>query len=352
MNQTAQHISPNPALDFAQSILEETNNALELIEILNKISEDTDEATTNDRISANTILSDRVFGKAPKQVFPNPDPNPDPAPAPEDNDAEPAPYSIRGAIRESPSAVPHNGPESPRLVTQIDDSLNESLGPAPSAPQLGGAGMKPARSSDAPQTPEPFEPYSIHYIIQQHILAITNNGQTLRDTLLKIARAEDDPKVKPYHRRRAVTLLLDRALGTDPSRVLNGVCPDCRQKWTAHPDSPAHPERGPDPTKVEEEPFDEEVWAGIIAELKQKEEAGILTPDPDTPKMDYSIYLSATDEEVAPYAEAEAAAFRAKNALRLERRKQWPEIEERRRKKLAQTYPSHSEDDDQEPPDT
>ena len=66
--------------------------------------------------------------------------------------------------------------------------------------------------------------------------------------------------------------------------------------------------------------------------------------------MDYSIYLSATDEEVAPYAEEEAADFRAKNALRLERQKQWPEIEERRRKKLAQMYPSHSDDD--KPPDT
>ena len=44
-----------------------------------------------------------------------------------------------------------------------------------------------------------------------------------------------------------------------------------------------------------------------------------------------------------------AAKFEADIKLRLERQKQWPEIEERRRKKLAQIYPSHSEDD--KPPD-
>ena len=107
--------------------------------------------------------------------------------------------------------------------------MNRSLGPAPSA------------SQHTPQTPEPFDPNSIHFTIQQHILDITNNGQTLRDTLLEIARAcpepvegaEDDPeaspehepalskskgrRITPYHRRRAVILLLDRALGTDPA---------------------------------------------------------------------------------------------------------------------------------------
>ena len=68
MNQTTQHISPNPARDFANAILAEINNGLELIEILRDIAEGVDEkATTNDRIAANNILLDRGLGKCPKQ---------------------------------------------------------------------------------------------------------------------------------------------------------------------------------------------------------------------------------------------------------------------------------------------
>ena len=104
---------------------------------------------------------------------------------------------------------------------------------------------------------ENLDPFSIHFTIQQHILEITNNGQTLRDTLLEIARDKDHPRscpeqdpvlsmskgrrVTPYHRRRAISILLDRALGTDPNAVWNTVCPDCRQSWTTHTCSPDHP---------------------------------------------------------------------------------------------------------------
>ena len=48
---------------------------------------------------------------------------------------------------------------------------------------------------------------------------------------------------------------------------------------------------------------------------------------------------------VTPYKE-EAAKFWADIELRIERQKQWPAIEERRRKKLERIYPSHSDDDD------
>ena len=348
MTTTAQHISPNPALDFANSILEVTNNGLELIEILRDIANDCDEkATTNDRIAAANILTDRAFGKCPKQVSPSPDPTPEA----DDNGVE--------ALREAPSAKP----ESPRLVTQIDDALHDSLGTPPSAhtpPRHSRANGNPESYdvSDSPEyeTPEPFDPYSIHYTIQQHILAITNNGQTLRDILLEIARTEDDPedcpeprrRVTPYHRRRAASLLLDRLLGTDPNALRNGVCPDCRQKWTTHSGSHDHP----DPSmveKVEDLPSDDEVWAKIEADLKRMEDEGILTPDPNGSPIDISNYRMPKDFDSTPYEEEEAASFRAEIKLRLERQKQWPEIEERRRKKLAQIYPSHS---DGEQPDT
>ena len=330
MNQPVQHISPNPALDFAQSILEVTNNGLELIEILRDIAVDSDEdATTNDRIAAANTLNDRAFGKSPRQISPKPDPNPEPAPETDDN-PESAEVG-RGAC-----------PERGRRVTQIDAALNDSLGPPPKA-------HAPGCQSRQPVSSEPFDPNSIHYIIQQHILAITNNGQMLRDTLLEIARAEDDPKVKPYHRRRAVTLLLERALGTDPNAVRSAVCPDCRRKWTTHPGSHDHSESSDVVGDTEEEPFDKEVWEGIIAELNQMEEAGIITPDPDAPEVDMSAYMKWTDEEIEPYAAEAAAKLWNDIDLRLERQKQWPEIEERRRKKLAQIYPSHT---DSKSPDT
>ena len=118
MTTSTQQIPSNPALDFANSILEVTNNGLELIEILRDIANDCDEkATTNDRIAAANILTDRAFGKCPKQVSPSPGPNP-----------RSRRQRRSGTLREALSAVSQNGPESPRLVTQIDDALHDSLG--------------------------------------------------------------------------------------------------------------------------------------------------------------------------------------------------------------------------------
>ena len=350
MTTTTQQPPSNPALDFANSILEVTNNGLELIEILRDIANDCDEkATTNDRIAAANILTDRAFGKCPKQVSPSPDPTPEA----DDNGVE--------ALREAPSAKP----ESPRLVTQIDDALHDSLGTPPSAhtpPRHSRANGNPESYdvSDSPEyeTPDPSDPYSIHYTIQQHILAITNNGQTLRDILLEIARTEDDPedcpeprrRVTPYHRRRAASLLLDRLLGTDPNALHSGVCPDCRQKWTAHPNSPDHPESHRKVSPGRQVRYvDPVALAEARAEIQRMKDEGILTPDPNAPIIDISMYRMPKDFDYTPYAKEEAAKFWADVELRLERQKQWPEIEERRRKKLAQTYPSHSEDDD--PPD-
>ena len=82
MNRTTQHISPNPALDFANAVLEETDGAREIIYMLHDIAQGVREnATTNDRMKASGILMDRGLGKCPKQP-PAPGPNPNPAPAP------------------------------------------------------------------------------------------------------------------------------------------------------------------------------------------------------------------------------------------------------------------------------
>ena len=291
MTTATQQIPSNPALEFAQSILDVTNNGLELIEILRDIAQDTGEvASTNDRIAATNILNDRAFGKSPKQITPSAGPNPDPTPETDANYVEP------------PAK-----PESPRLVTRIDESLNRSLGPAPSA------------SQHTPQIPEPFDPNSIHFTIQQHILAITNNGQMLRDILLEIARAcpepvegaEDDPeaspehepalskskgrRITPYHRRRAVILLLDRALGSDPNAVWNTVCPDCRQSWTTHTCSPDHPEPIEGDDTDNEEFVPDPGWVETLHEIKRMEDEGIIDKVewPETRPLQARIQLGA-----------------------------------------------------------
>ena len=232
-------------------------------------------------------------------------------------------------IRESPPAVPHNQPESPRLVTQIKDALNDTLGPAP---------------TPSTHSPPSTSHYPLQSIIQQHILEITNNGQTIRDTLLEIARSPDDPRacpeprrrIKPGHRVRAARILLDRLLGTS---VRSGAglapVPDAAE---------AIPKFTFDAEKLDA------AWAEVLANTKRLEDEGILDPNRPVRKFDISNLMKATDEEIAPYAAEEAAKFRAEIDLRVERQKKWPEFEEYRRKKLAQIYPSHSDDDS--PPDT
>ena len=61
----------------------------------------------------------------------------------------------------------------------------------------------------------------------------------------------------------------------------------------------------------------------------------VVEYDPFNPKS----RMTGTKEQIAPYADEVAAKFRAELDLQAERRAKWPEIEERRRKKLAQIYP-------------
>ena len=320
MTTAAQQLPSNPALEFANLVLTETNNAIELIDILHDIAQGIDEdATTHDRITASNILLDRGLGKCPKQMrIPSTEPERVPESAESDNHTNHSSDTPSDGEEPALSAA-----ERSRRVTQIKDSLDDSLGPTPSA------------SQHATQTPEPFDPSSIHFTIQQHILAITNNGRTLFDTLAEIARAKDDPKAKPSHRARATRILIDRILGT------NTALPRSAPHTEPAKEKPyRRPVRYLDPVKLAE----------ARAEIQRMKDEGILTPDPTRPKIDISSYLPPDDFDLTPYAKEEAAAFLAEINLRYERQKQWPEIEERRRKKMQQTYPSHSEED--EPPDT
>ena len=349
MTTTTQQLPSNPAIDFANAVLAETDNAREIINMLHDIAQGHREnSTANDRIAASKTLLDRGLGKCPRHISPTAGPAPDADPDPESAESD-------NHSSDTPQTVSRSETDSPRLVTQLDDALNDSIGPAPTAhstaTQPVGARLKPARPTDSAQTPDPFDTLSIHFSIQQHILDITNNCRTLITALTDICRTPDDnPRITDYHRVRAGRMLLDRILGTDPNAARNAVCPECRRKWTNHTDSSDHTEHKPGMVeKVEDLPSDDEVWAAIKVDLKRMEDKGILTPDPNGSPIDISNYRMPKDFDSTPYEEEEAAAFKAEIELRIERQKQWPEIEERRRKKLAQIYPSHSEDD--KPPD-
>ena len=244
--------------------------------------------------------------------------------------------------------------------------MNQSLGPAPSAHTEPALSLPKGQSTDLPhsaehgipESPASFNPYSIHLTIQQHILAITNNGQTLRDNLLEIARAKDNPKACPeqrrrittYHRQRATTILINRLLGTDPNALRSAVCPECRQRWTTHPGSHDHPVSDSKVSPGRKVRYiDPEALAEVRAEIQRMKDEGILTPDPNGPKRRITVPEIPEGFDATPYLKEGAAKFEADIKLRLERQKQWPAIEERRRKKLAQIYPSYSEDD--KPPD-
>ena len=352
MTTTAQQTPPTPAQRLAAKIRARTDDTRDILTLLHGIAEGGHDATEHDKITATGILFDRGYGKAPKFA---PDIDPDPNPDPKSEDTHMA------AIHESPPAVQHEEPDSPRLVTQLDDSLHESLGPAPSIQQADQASMSPDPFDD------PFDdPSSIQSIIRDHIISITNDGDTLIDVLMDIAWAED-PSVKPFHRNRAGKMLLERGAGTDPTPVLRAVQerPEPVQSDSEYPDYP--PGYVFDPTKSciycsqsialpegheGEHRIDHEGLAKAFEDVQRMLDEQGITPDPNPPKRDWHI-SSPSKEWVANNIDVireETAKFREELDLRIERQKAWPEIEERRRKKLAQIYPSHS--DGGEPPDT
>ena len=278
MTTATQQLPSDPARRLADKILARTNNGQDLIVLLHDISKGGYDASKNDRITATNFLTDRGYGKCPKQA---------PAASGHTSNSVPAP------VDDKPKTTKE--PESPRLVTQVGDALHESLGPAPSAhtpdthtadsqsPESGGISH-----STEPDTSAPFDPTSI----QDFIIEITNDGETLVDTLMEIADADGaDPTVTSRHRSRAIRILVDRFMGTNPTALKSGVCPECRKKWTTHPGSPAHPEsdrKGPPGRQVRY--VDPVALAEARAEIQRMKDEGILTPDPNAPKIDISRY--------------------------------------------------------------
>ena len=335
MTTTTQQIPSNPALDFADAALAETDGAREIIYMLHDIAQGVREnATTQDRINATNILMDRGLGKCPKQapVSANPTTRPPLLPA-----TSQRPKSNPNPPGLSPSSTtPCTGPSDPR--------------PAPVLSLVEGAQPE----GDAPISPEPFDPYSIQ---QQLILETTDNCRTLVTVLTDIYRApDDDPRIKESHRVRAGRMLIDRIMAMYTTAVrsaaggldMAGNCPQC--SYVLSSTCPEHSRTDQDDAQEQTAP--DPKWLEALAKIQQMKDDGILTPDPNAPEIDHDYYMKGTEEEIRPYADEVVAKYRADLELRLERRKNWPKIEERRRKKLEQIYPSHSEDDSGDRPET
>ena len=343
MTTATQQTPPTPAQRLAAKIRARTNDTRDILNLLHDIAQGGQDATEHDQLTATGILFDRGYGKAPKSA---PDTGADPNPAPDTDDDD------VGAIRESSPAVPHKEPESPRLVTQLDDSLHESHGPAPSAKE----------TAQAPMSPDPFDdPSSIQSIIRDHIISITNDGDTLIDVLMDIAWPDDSSacpeprrRIKPFHRNKAGRMLLDRGAGTDPTPKMTAA--KARPKLSQSPDPTksclfCSPSLGMYEGHEGEHRRDLEGLAKARAEVQRMLDEHGIKPDPNRPKRDWHISMPTPEwvVENADLVRKEAAEFWADIDLRIERQKAWPAIEERRRKKLAERYPSFSEDD---PPDT
>ena len=176
MTTATQQTPPTPAQRLAAKIRARTNDTRDILDLLHEIAQGEHDATEHDKLNATGILFDRGYGKCPKQApvlspvegpvlspvegsvpvlspveacpeqsrrGPDTGSDPNPAPQTDDNDVE--------AIPESSPAITHEEPESPRLVTQLDDSLHEALGPAPSPcpePVEGAEGAEEANAAN------------------------------------------------------------------------------------------------------------------------------------------------------------------------------------------------------------
>ena len=209
---------------------------------------------------------------------------------------------------------------------------------------------KPRRSTPAESTPVQPEAEGRDPIIDpikdemaRFIREETNNGQSIVRNLIQIMEAREDP-YKPNHNLDAAKQLTDNGFPVTGDLL---CATECTHHAPARPDT-VEGDGASDSTEGDTAP--DPAWLETLQEIKRMEDEGQID------KVDYDpfkpVYDWAPKEAVLPYADEVADAFRAELDLRAERRANWPEIEERRRKKHAEIYPSHSDDDTEDPPDT
>ena len=253
---------------------------------------------------------------------------------------------LKGAInREYSNYEPHHELKAAKMLVKYGSKEAELYVAANTAPKHR---RTSGSSRSAPREPVQGEPEGRDPIMDplkdemaRFIREETNNGHSIVRTLIHTMEAREDP-YKPHHNLEAAKQLTDS--GFPPTGDL--LCaPDCSHHAPAHPE-PIEGDGTPDSTKEEFVP--DPGWVETLHEIKRMEDEGIIDNveyDPFNPKS----HMTGTEEEIRPFASEVAAKFRAELELQAERRAKWPEIEERRRKKLAQIYPSHSEGDS---PDT
>ena len=251
---------------------------------------------------------------------------------------------LKGAInREYSNYEPHHELKAAKMLVKYGSKEAELYVAANTAPKHR---RTSGSSRSAPREPVQGEPEGRDPIMDplkdemaRFIREETNNGHSIVRTLIHTMEAREDP-YKPHHNLEAAKQLTDS--GFPPTGDL--LCaPDCSHHAPAHPE-PIEGDGTSDSTNEEFVP--DPGWVETVHEIKRMEDEGIIDKvefDPFKP-----VYNWAPKEVVMPYADEVADKFRAELDLQAERRAKWPEIEERRRKKLAQVYPSHSDD----PPET
>ena len=255
---------------------------------------------------------------------------------------------LKGAInREYSNYEPHHELKAAKMLREYgSEKADEYIRnyTAPKRPRSTSTGGGPVQGEARPEHSrraegrdpimDPLKDEMARFIREE-----TNNGHSIVRTLIHTMEAREDP-YKPHHNLEAAKQLTDS--GFPPTGDL--LCaPDCSHHAPAHPE-PIEGDGTPDSTKEEFVP--DPGWVETVHEIKRMEDEGIIDKvefDPFKP-----VYNWAPKEVVMPYADEVADKFRAELDLQAERRAKWPEIEERRRKKLAQVYPSHSDD----PPET
>ena len=251
---------------------------------------------------------------------------------------------LKGAInREYSNYEPHHEIQAAKILAnygyeeavEIVRQHNESK-PKRSSPDNG-----PASRNPIPENAEDRD--SAIDDFRDLIREETDNGLTIVRSLVHTMQTRERP-YKPNHNLDAARQLTDYGFPVTGDLL---CATECTHHAPAQPDT-VEGDGAADSTEGETAP--DPAWLETLQEIKRMEDEGEID------KVDYDpfkpVYDWAPKEEVMPYADEVADAFRAELDLRAERRASWPEIEERRRKKHAEIYPSHSDDDTEDPPDT
>ena len=204
----------NPAFaGYAAKYIREASDDLQRVfdNLLEIAGGDVPDANGYDRLRATRILYDRGFGKVYKNIPKAPTPRPKPAQPQEPDESpnqdchssdDPQPEQGQTAALDMKDAPPG---ATTHLVSQIEQKLNDLLGPA----------QKPEQHK--PRTPAEIAEGFVPDIVrdsQYYVLEITDYGAKLADILMSIHEPDpEDDSIRQCHRVTAGQMMIDRGLG-------------------------------------------------------------------------------------------------------------------------------------------